>query len=165
MASGDTLAIFTVLHNEPPASINATLDTRNSHPVLDFDDTADEEAVFRCIMPQHYGGGGVTAHIWTGATTATGGNVVLQGALENCDGLDKDADDFAAFQGSGAVAVSGTSGIFVDVTVAFTDGGQMDSVGVGDEFRFKVRRDADDTSATDSVSGDIEISAIELRET
>ena len=37
MASGDTLNVFTPLQNEPPASIYATLDVRNLHPVLDFD--------------------------------------------------------------------------------------------------------------------------------
>ena len=42
MASGDTLLVFTPLHNEPPASNFATLDLRNLHPVLDFDPTTNE---------------------------------------------------------------------------------------------------------------------------
>ena len=54
MASGDTLAVFTPLHNEPPASIFATLDTRNSIPVLDFDAATDEEAVFGGFLPNNY---------------------------------------------------------------------------------------------------------------
>ena len=44
MASGDTLTIFTPLHNEPPSSNPATLDIRNQHPVLDFDATTNEDA-------------------------------------------------------------------------------------------------------------------------
>ena len=46
MASGDTLLTFTPASNEPPATVFATLDTRNAHPVLDFDDAANEDAVF-----------------------------------------------------------------------------------------------------------------------
>ena len=45
MSSGDTLLIFNPLHNEPPASNPATLDTRNQHPILDFDAATNESAV------------------------------------------------------------------------------------------------------------------------
>lgn len=165
MASGDTLLIFSPLANEPPSSNYATLDTRNLHPVLDFDDITDEEAVFTGIMPQHYSGGGITIHCHVAATTATSGNVVLQAALERVTAQDMDSDSFASFQSSGATAISSTSGIVTDVTVALTSGAQMDSVGVGDVFRLKIRRDADNTSATDSVTGDIELRMVEIRET
>ncbi len=50
MASGDTLLIFGPLHNEPPSSDAATFDTRNLHPVLDFDASTDESAVFSSII-------------------------------------------------------------------------------------------------------------------
>ena len=64
MASGDTLLIFTPLHNEPPASNMATLDVRNGHPVLDFDATTNESAVFSGVMPQNYAGTtGATVYI------------------------------------------------------------------------------------------------------
>ena len=63
MASGQTLCIFTPLHNEPPASNPAILDTRNQHTVLDFDPTTNESAVFKGIMRRNYGGGGVTVDI------------------------------------------------------------------------------------------------------
>ena len=59
MASGDSLVIFTPLSNEPPSSNFATFDTRNAHPVLDFDDTTEEKVVFTGIMPRNYAGGGV----------------------------------------------------------------------------------------------------------
>ena len=45
--------------NEPPAASYATLDTRNAQPCLDFDGSADEEAVFSFIVPSHYAAGGV----------------------------------------------------------------------------------------------------------
>jgi hypothetical protein len=164
MASGDTLLIFTALHNEPPASNPATLDLRNAHPCLDFDGSTDEEAVFRGIMPQHYAGGGVTVKLHIRYTSATSGNGYFQAAFENCDGLDIDADSFAAFQGADADP-NGTSGISTICSIAFTDGAQMDSVGVGDEFRLKIHRDADGSAGTDDVTTDAELYAVEIRET
>ena len=167
MASGDTLVVFTALHNEPPSSIAATIDLRNQHPVLDFDAAADEEAVFSAVMPRSYGGGGITVTLVWMASTATSGNAVWQTALERHQDEtdDLDSDSFAAFQTSGAVAAPGTSGFPQYSTTTHTDGGQMDSVAVGESFRFKVRRDADDTSATDNMTGDAELLRVEIRET
>jgi hypothetical protein len=165
MASGNTLAAFTALNNEAPASNFATLDTRNAHVVLDFDATTDEEAVFRGVMPQHYAGGGVTLKIHFMATSATSGNGVWQAAFESLASQDADSDGFASFQSSGQVAVNGTSGVESIATITFTDGAQMDSVAAGDEFRLKIRRDADNTSATDDATGDLELTLVELRET
>lgn len=164
MATGDTLVIFTALQNEPPASNPATPDLRNNHPCLDFDGSTDEEAVFRAIMPRNYGGGGVTVYVHGRFTSATTGNGYVQAAFELCDGLDIDADSFAAFQGADLDA-NGTSGISTIAAIAFTDGAQMDSVGVGDEFRLKIRRDADGSAGTDDITTDMEIYAIEIKET
>ena len=51
-------------HNEPPSSNAATFDMRNQHPVLDFDGSTNESAVFSGVMPQHYAGTtGVTVYI------------------------------------------------------------------------------------------------------
>ena len=165
MASGDTLLVFTPMNNEPPAAAFATLDSRNGSLVLDFDATADEEAVFSFpALPRHYDGGGITANAKCMMTSATSGNVVLQGAFERGN-TDRDADSFASFVSSGAVAVNATSGIPFNVPIAFTDGAQIDSLAVGEPLRFKLRRDADDTSATDSATGDLELLGIELQET
>ena len=59
MATTNVLAVFTPLSNEPPASAYATLDSRNSHPCLDFDGATDEEAMFSAVLPAHYAGGTV----------------------------------------------------------------------------------------------------------
>ena len=75
MASGDSLLQFGALHNEPPSSSFATLDTRNLHPVLDFDASAAESTVFSGVMPQHYGGGGVTVFLHYAMTSATSGDI------------------------------------------------------------------------------------------
>jgi hypothetical protein len=57
--------------NEPPASNYATLDTRNGHPVLDFDATTGEAAIFTFILPRSYNGGGLTVELGRSPTTAT----------------------------------------------------------------------------------------------
>ena len=71
MAAGDLLADFSPQCNEPPVGNAATPHTRNGHPVLDFDDSADEAAIFTGLMPWHYGGGGITVHAIVSFTSDT----------------------------------------------------------------------------------------------
>lgn len=162
MASGDTLVIFTPLHNEPPSSNAATIDLRNQHPVLDFDTTTGEAAVFSSVMPRNYAGGGVTVYIHWAASTATTGTIGwLVGFEQIGTALDIDADSFAADNTVTAATVSGTSGIIVITNTTFTDGADMDSVAVGEAFRLKITRDV----AGDSAAGDAELLAVEIKET
>lgn len=165
MASGNTLAVFTPYQNEPPATIYATLDTRNGHPVLDFDGAADEEAVFTGILPRHYGGGGLTVYLHVMFSSAISGNAYWQVAIERMDDavLDLDADSFAAFQGA-AGNPNGVSGAMTLVTITFTAGAQMDGLLAGEMFRLKVRRDADGTAGTDDVTTDAELVGCEVKE-
>lgn len=162
MASGDTLASFVPQCNEPPASNYATLDTRNQHPVLDFDDTTNESAVFSAVMPRHYAGGGVTVYVhW--AATATSGDVDWDTAFERIGDQqqDIDVDGFAAAQSQNNNTVPATSGLVDIISIAFTDGAQMDSVAVGEGFRLKVTRDA----ASDTAVGDTQLRFVEIKET
>lgn len=163
MASGDTLFLFLPADNEPPASNFATLDLRNLHPVLDFDDTTNESAVFSGVMPQHYGGGGVTVYIHYAMTSATSGDIDWDIAFERIGDqqLDIDADSFAAVNSVDNTTVPATSGNVDVVSIAFTDGADMDSVAAGEAFRLQLTRDA----ASDTASGDAEILAVEIRET
>lgn len=164
MASGDTLLIFTPLHNEPPSSNPATFDTRNQHPVLDFDAGTNEDAVFSAVMPQHYAGTtGVTVYIHYSMSSAEANTVDWDVAFEliGDQDLDIDADDFAAVNSVDNTTVPGTTGLVDVVSVAFTDGADMDSVAAGDLFRIKVTRDA----ASDDAAGDAELHAVEIRET
>src|SRR3990167_1761081 len=163
MASGDSLVIFTPLSNEPPSSNFATFDTRNAHPVLDFDDTTEEKVVFTGIMPRNYAGGGVTNTIfWTGGT-ATSGTVVWQTAFERIGTvLDIDGDSFATGNNGTTVAPS-TTGSLTSTAIAHTDGAQIDSIAVGEVFRMYVTREVAD--ADDSMGGDAELRAIEIKET
>ncbi len=163
MASGDTLLVFTPLHNEPTSSNFATLDLRNLHPVLDFDASTNESAVFSSIMPRSYAGGGVTVYLHYALSSATSGTTDWDVAFERIGDqqLDIDGDSFAAVNSVDNTTVPGTSGLVDIVSVAFTDGADMDSVAVGESFRLKVTRDATNDDAT----GDAELVKVEIKET
>ncbi len=163
MASGDTLVVFTPLNNEPPATNFATLDTRNGHPVLDFDATTNEIAVFSGVMPRNYGGGGVTVSLHYALSSAVTGNTDWDVAFERIGDQqqDIDSDGFAAVNSVDNTTVPGTSGNVDIVTVTFTDGADMDSVAVGEGFRLKVTRDA----VSDTAAGDAELRFVEIKET
>jgi hypothetical protein len=138
-----TLARFTPDNNQPPAANFATLDTRNSIAVLDFDDSTDESAIFVSICPEGADlASGLTIRlIWT-ATTATSGDVVWDASLEKLTtDIDSDSFDTAA---SVTTTTNGTSGVPNYSTITLTT---IDSLAVGDGFRLKVTRDAT-TAAT-----------------
>jgi len=166
MASGDTLVTFLPLGYEPPASNYATLDTRNSHPVLDFDATAaTESAIWTGVLPNNYSGGGITIYLHWAASTATSGNVIWQSSFEYIsDGSnDIDSDSFATAVTWSAAATSGTSGIVTVSSQAHTNGAQIDSIVAGGSFRLKIERLGSDGS--DTMAGDAELVAVELQET
>lgn len=163
MASGDTLAVFTPYQNEPPSASYATLDLRNGHPCLDFDGSADEEAVFTGVMPDHYAAGGVTVKLHVAFTSATSGTANIEVSFERMTGLDIDADSFATMT-DGSATPNGTSGIETIVSINFANGAAMDSVVAADLFRIKMRRDADGTNGTDDVTTDMELLGIEIVE-
>lgn len=162
MASGNTLIQWTPSSNNPPAATYATLDTRNSVTVLDFDAATAESAVFRGVLPRNYASGGVTVYVHWMATSATSGDVIWTGAWERGT-TDLDADSFATGVDSAAATANGTSGILTVTAIAFTDGAQIDSLAVGESFRFKLTRKAADGS--DTMAGDAELVAVEVKET
>lgn len=163
MATGNTLLSFHPYGNEPPASAYATLDTRNGHPVLDFDDTTQEAAIFTGILPRHYGGGGLTVYVHWAATSATSGTGGWDIAIERIGNgsQDVDSDGFATAQTVTAATVPGTSGNVAITSVAITDGANIDSLAVGETFRLRIRRDV----ANDTATGDLELFGIEIKET
>lgn len=165
MASGQTLCKLFPNDNEPPTSNGASFDTRNNHPVLDFDQSTDESAIFTDVLPRNYAGGGVTVYLHVSATGITTGNYIFDVSFERIgDGSqDVDSDGFASAQSLAATAVPATDGHVDIVSIAFTDGAQMDSIAAGELFRLKVTRDADNVS--DTAAADIELHAIEIKET
>lgn len=162
MASGDTLVVFTPFMSESTSTAAATFDTRNMHPVLDFDASASENTMFSSVMPQAYAAGGITAYISWAMTSATSSCVAWAGAWERIgDGLlDIDADSFAGAT-SGLFTVAGTAGCVIIDSLAFSNGSEMDSVATGEGFRFKFSRIA----GSDGATGDAELRFLELRET
>ena len=163
MASNNTLLAFTPYDNEPPATNYATLDTRNGHPVLDFDDTTQEAAIFTGILPRSYAGGGITVYVHAMLTSATSGTLGWDVAFERMSDAttDLDSDSFASAQTITAATVPGTSGVVLVLNVAVTNGANMDSIAVGEAFRLRIRRDV----ANDTATGDGELICVELRET
>lgn len=162
MASGDTLCVFYPTDNEPPTTNYATLDTRNQHPCLDFDATTAEAAIFSFIVPRNYGGGGMTVCMHYAPTSAVTGTAAFDTAFERIGDaqLDIDGDSFATAKTMTPVTVDGTSGNIDIVNIAHTNGAEIDSIAVGELARLRVRRDVADTAA-----GDLELYAVELKET
>lgn len=171
MALGDTLAIFTPLHAELPASGGAeqseiVTDT-GERPVLLFDDTADETAIFSGVMSRAYAGTtGITVDIYGAMASAnTTDDVVLDVALELLavnTGMGAGGSDFAAVNSVTVTADDSADDLF-KATVTFTDGADMDAVAGGSPFRLKITRDADNGS--DTAAGDFQLIAVEIRET
>jgi len=153
-----TLCYFTPLDNQPPASAFATLDTRNSIAVLDFDDTTQESAVFVGIIPENAAlGSGISVRIHWMATSATTGSCRWGVQFEKMTtDLDSDSFDTATEAHS---TTNGTSGIITTTSITCTT---IDSLAAGDLFRIKIYRDVTDTT-NDTMTGDAEIVAVELR--
>jgi hypothetical protein len=156
--------VFLPAANNPPSSSYATLDTRNAHPVLDFDAGSDESAIFAGVLPTTYAGGGLTVDIYWAASSATSGAVKWNAEIERIDAssLDIDADSFASAQ-TATTTAAGTSGQVVKTSITFTDGAQMDSLAAGEAFRLRITRDAND--AADTMTGDAEVLRVVVRET
>jgi hypothetical protein len=158
-ASGTkTLAVFTPRHSSPPATLFATLDTRNSVAVLDFDSAADENAIFPSIIPEAADlASGLSVNITWMATTATTGNVRWRVALERGN-TDLDADSFdTAAEGNGTA--NGTSGIPTTTSISLST---IDSVAVGEPYRIRISRVGSDAT-NDTMTGDAELIAVEIR--
>ena len=152
-----TYAVFTVRDNQPPATAFATLDTRNSVAVLDFDATTDESAIFLGIIPEAASlGSGLKIRLdWT-ATAATSGDCVWDASLERMN-TDIDSDSFDTIA-SVTTTTDATSGVpnYSEITLT-----TIDSVTAGDGFRLKINRDANNGS--DTMTGDAELIAVEVR--
>jgi hypothetical protein len=158
LANGRSMGRFTPLDNQPPASNFATLDTRNSIAVLDFDAGTDEAAVFVGVIPQAATlTSGIKVRIFWMATSAESGDCVWGAQFEKF-GTDYDSDSFDTAT-TVTTTASGTSGIAVVSEITCTT---IDSLAAGDLFRIKIYRDAD--AGGDTMTGDAELVAVELQQ-
>lgn len=153
-----TYSVFGPLVNQPPAANYATLSTRNSEAVLEFDDSTEESAVFVGVIPEAASlGSGLIVRITWMSATATSGNVRWGAQFEKY-GTDQDSDSFDTAT-EAHTATSGTSGIEVVTAITCTS---IDSLAAGDKYRLKIYRDVSDTT-NDTVTGDAQITVIEVR--
>lgn len=138
-----------------PASNPAGAASRNEHPILTFDDSTDENAIFHDSMSRDYAGGNLTVDIdWVAAPSVTTGDVKWDVSFERiaAGGQDIDSDGFAAIQ-TGTDTTSGTSGVVTRTSITFTQA-QADSIVAGDAFRLKITRD---TSVGGDMAGDAQV--------
>ncbi len=154
-----SLARWTALGNQPPASGFATFDTRNAIPVLDFIDSGTRTAVFMSLVPEgaDLSSGLEVRLVWM-ATSATSGNVVWSTAFERGN-TDLDSDSWGTAV-SATGAANATSGI-VTTTSVLHSSSEIDGLQVGELFRVRVQRLGAD--ASDTMSGDAELIAVEVR--
>lgn len=162
MASGDTLVLRTPQAGEPTSSDFATQDTRNLHPVLDFDAATNESTVFSWIVPRNYGGSGFTVYLHYAMTSATTLTVDWDISIEQIGDqqLDIGGDSFGTATSIDNTTVPGTAGL-VDIVNGVITHANAGSPTVGDGMRLKVLRDA----VSDDAAADAEIRFVEIKET
>lgn len=153
---------FRPIDNEAPGSNYATINTRNYRPVLEFDDTTQESAIFSGVIPAGYSGDGLSVTLVVAAKTATSGTIGWDIALERTDAssLDIDTDSFASAVTMTAQSVPATSGQVLYVDVDLASGTEIDDLAAGDLFRIRIRRDV----ANDTAVGDTQLLAVLIKE-
>ena len=136
--------------NEPPASSFATVSARNGHPGLRFNGNVC--AIWSFVMPNTYGGNGVTVDIWY-VSSETSNDTDWDVSFERvATTQDIDSDSFATAISGDNNNNNATSGIPTKVSVAFTDGAQMDSCAADELCRVRIcRDDTGDTGGADTI--------------
>lgn len=149
---------FTPMTSEPPAANFATLDTRNGRAVLEFDASTEEAILWNGLIPEGASlGSGLKIRVHWRGDTATSGDVVWGAAVERDNDSDYDADSFDT-EATAAGTVNGTSGKATVTEITLTT---IDSLTAGDGFYLKLARKA--TSGSDTMSGDAQVSRVEVR--
>jgi hypothetical protein len=153
-----TLAFFTPMTSQPPATSFATLDTRNSIAVLDFDAASVESTTWVGIIPEGANlASGIAAYLHWKSTDQTSGNVRWRVEFERGN-TDADSDSYDTAT-EGTSAANATSGISTVATITCT---AIDGIVAGDQYRVRVSRVGNDAT-NDTMANDAELVAVELR--
>lgn len=144
-----------------PDSNPAAADSRNSHPVLNFDDTTAESVVFNNTIPNTYSGESINVDIDWVAETATTGGVTWGVEVEanTPGGNDIDSDSFDTQQ-TGNSDTNATSGIITRTTITLTQA-EADAIAANDSFRLRMQRVVSD--GDDDMTDDAQIVKLSLR--
>ena len=166
MASGQSMIIKHPADAVLPQSVTTTPvpDRRNDQDILVCDAGQDDEFDLPIVVPEDYAGGGMTAKLFTSATTATTGVArwSLQWERHQDDAFDTDADGFATALTVDVTAPSASGEISED-DIAFTDGAQIDSIAAGEIGRIRCSRVG--THANDTMAAGGEFRGVSIRET
>ena len=155
-----TIHQFTPRDNQPPATAFATLDTRNSIAVLDFDTATEEAAIFVGVIPEGATlTSGITVRITWTAATATSGDCRWGAQWMRCN-TDIDSDSFDTAT-EVTTTTNGTSGIPNVTSITSTPANTIDGLTAGDTYRLRIYRDTGD--AADTMAGDAELLTVEVR--
>lgn len=140
----------------------ASASSRNEHPVIKYEDSADKNVIFQGVLSTDYTGGDVNVHIDWVAETATSGNVVWGVEIErvNAGGHDIDSDSFDTIQ-TVIDGAPGTSGVVARATITLTNA-EADGWAAGDTYRLRLTRDADNGS--DTMSNDAQMLRVSLEQ-
>ncbi len=144
-----------------PSSNPAAADSRNSHPILAYDDTTAESVIFSSSFRGGYLGGDVIVDIDWVAATATSGGVTWGVEFERNapGGTDIDADSFDTQQ-TEASTTNGTSGIITRTTTTLTQA-EADDIEALDAFRVRIQRVVGDGG--DTMTGDAQVLKVRVR--
>lgn len=154
MASGQLLRTFHPVQTEPPSTNYAILYKATERWCLEYSGTSSRGAMFTSILPAIYSGGGITVRIWYTTTSSVTGDIDWDVSFERIDDVqDLTASGFASSISSDGNALTSKTPKIVDI--ACTDGAQIDSIEIGELFRFRLERDApsDGCTATARVWG------------
>lgn len=169
MASGQTLAQWRMLSNQPPTSNAALPDpivvtgSRNEF-ALSFPSTGSPEIVLSGKLLS-YAGGGVTVRVFGAMDGANTGTPVVRMQTEferHIAGKVLTANDFSGVQVAEST-VNNTANAAFFATVGHTDGAQMDSVANNELFRIRIARLNSGLTGTNA-SGNFRVTAVDIVE-
>ncbi len=160
MPSGDLLHTLMARAATPTDSSPAAAGRRNGIDCIQFALTEETQFVF--VLPAHYEDGGITLTVHMMMASATTGNVEL--SFEWCDLTGEDADSYTLTSPAATadIAVPATNGEIFTTSKAFTDGANIDNLSASALGILRVSRTA---ASASEASGDLQLIAIEVRET